>query len=207
MEPQFINLLIFSHASLGGVALLSGLVALLTKKGSKPHRLSGKFFFWSMLFSAAVSMIVSTQKDHENPFLFAIGVFSIYLIASGKLAVSYKNEDRNFTLDTILAILMIVTGGGMIFYPILMFSKLNIVMSVFGILGISLSIQDLVGIKKREKIRENWLQSHIGKMTGGYISAVTAFIVVNEIFPPLISWLGPATIGTIFIFYHIRKVS
>lgn len=207
MSAELIIYLIITHASLGGLALLSGLVAIITKKGSKPHKLAGKLFFWFMLSSAVMAMFISVQEGHENPFLFAIGIFSIYLIVSGRLAIRYKIPEINLIGDRILALCMLIVGLGMIVLPVIMLEKLNIVLTVFGSTGIYLSIQDLIQFRNKEKLAKNWLQAHIGKMMGGYIAAVTAFVVVNQFLPPLLSWLGAPVIGTVFIFYWIRRIS
>lgn len=201
-----IQYVVYAHAALGGIALLTGLIALLVKKGSKNHILSGKIFFWSMLTSGLVALVVSCLPDHENPFLFAVGVFSVYLICSGYRAIQYKNPTVNLTFDKILAGSMIITGLGMVLVPIIVKSEINIVLSVFGIFGIILSIQDFMGFRHLDRLRKSYLQAHLGKMIGGYIAAVTAFIVVNQIFPPLIGWLGPTVVLTPIIFYWTRKV-
>ena len=198
---------VYIHAVCGGIALLSGLVALIVRKGSLPHIISGLVFFWSMLLSAIIAMVVATLPGHTSPFLFAVGVFSIYLITTGYLAVRYKKIDANFTLDKILAFLMIITAVGMIIVPIIVNNAIHIILTVFGCIGGGLAIQDLMGFRNPEKLRKNWLQAHLGKMIGGYISATTAFVVVNQFFTPLIGWLGPTVIGVPFIIYWTRKVS
>ena len=43
-------------------------------------------------------------------------------------------------------------------------------------------------------------------MTGGYISAVSAFFVVNDILPGLWNWFMPGIVGGIYINYMIRKL-
>lgn len=43
-------------------------------------------------------------------------------------------------------------------------------------------------------------------MTGGYISAVTAFFVVNQILINLWNWFLPGVIGGIYITFWIRKL-
>lgn len=199
--------LIYFHAGLGGIALLTGLIALLTVKGSRPHGTAGKIFFWTMLSSAAISLVVACLPDHESPFLFAIGIFSIYLISTGYLALRYKKKTVAFNFDKVLSTLMIITGAGMIVVPLLLRSEINIVLTVFGLFGILLSIQDFMGFRNPEKLRKNYLQAHIGKMVGGYIAAVTAFVVVNQFLPPLIGWLGPTAILVPLIIFWSRKVS
>jgi hypothetical protein len=45
-------------------------------------------------------------------------------------------------------------------------------------------------------------------MTGAYIAALTAFIVVNNTyFPPILAWSLPGIIGTIFISRTIKKLT
>ncbi|MCB9224912.1 MAG: DUF2306 domain-containing protein [Crocinitomicaceae bacterium] len=207
MTESTIHSLVIAHASLGGLALFSGLIALITKKGSKPHRMGGKVFFWSLLFSGCLALLVASLPGHESPFLFAIGIFSIYLILTGYLALRYKNPETNLLLDKIISAVMIVTGIFMIIVPVLQSGQINIVLTVFGSIGISLAIQDLKLFRNKEKLQKGWLISHLGKMIGGYIAATTAFIVVNQFFPPLIGWIGPTVVGTIFIIYWSRKVS
>ena len=41
---------------------------------------------------------------------------------------------------------------------------------------------------------------------GGYIAAVTAFVVVNQVFPSFYGWFIPGIIGGIFIVYWMRRV-
>lgn len=198
---------VYVHAALGGLALLAGAIALGTKKGSKGHIQSGKLFFYSMLTSAFTAIVISVLPEHENPFLFTIGIFSSYLTITGKRAVKFKSETVNLGLDKTLAYLMLVTGIGMILFPIIYFGELNIVLTVFGSIGLMLAIQDLLAFRKPENLRSKWLQAHLGKICGGYISAVTAFIVVNDVFHPLVNWLAPTVIGTTYIIYWTRKVS
>lgn len=202
-----IDYFLFSHAFLGGIALLFGLVALVTRKGSKTHKFGGKVFFWSMLISGLIAMVISWLPDHTSPFLFAIGVFSLYLISSGYLAIRYKKPHVNLTFDKVLSLLMAITALGMILTPVILSSELNIVLLVFGAIGLTLSIQDLRTYSKPDQLRQKWLQAHLGKMVGGYIAAVTAFVVVNEVLPSLVAWLAPTVIGTTFIIYWTRKVS
>ena len=206
MPENIIHILVLGHASLGGIALLSGLVALIAKKGSPTHKAAGKVFFWSLLTAGLTAMLVAVLPGHKSPFLLAIGIFSIYLIVSGYLALRYKQENVNFTIDRIVAIIMLVTGLGMIIGPWFMLGHFNIVLSVFGGIGLALSLQDLHTLKTPEKLKKNWMSAHLGKMIGGYIAATTAFIVVNQLLPGIVGWLAPTVLGIAFINYWSRKV-
>jgi len=50
-----------------------------------------------------------------------------------------------------------------------------------------------------------YLREHVGRMTGSYIAAFTAFLVNNTSFlTPLVVWLGPAVLGFGVIWYFSR---
>ena len=51
------------------------------------------------------------------------------------------------------------------------------------------------------------LKNHIGRMTGAYIAAFTAFLVINNTFlPQVLAWSLPGIIGGIFIGRTLRKL-
>lgn len=206
-----IQILIIIHASFGGIALLSGLVAIIVKKGSKLHKQSGKVFFYSMLASALSALIIAIMPNHFSPFLCAVSVFSSYLILSGRFALKFKTAQTQADLkwSKWVSFTMLITA---IFMIIVSALKLNtngmfIVLLVFGLIGLLNAAQDIRSYRNIRKLNTKWLQHHIGKMTGGFIAAVTAFIVVNGWIPGIYGWLSPAVLGTIYIFYWIRKVT
>jgi uncharacterized membrane protein len=198
--------LIYSHAFLGGIALFSGMISLIAKKGKILHRKSGKVFLLSMLSSALTALIISILPNHESAFLFSIGVFSSYLILTGYRAISYKSKNVNLTIDKIISWTMIVLASLMIFYNPIFNNKVNIVLTVFGIVGSFLSIRDLILYKNTERLTAGWLKLHLGKMIGGYISATTAFVVVNDFFPSFYGWFIPGIIGGFYITYWMNKL-
>ena len=96
---EILETLILVHAALGGVALVSGLMAIVTKKGSKTHINSGRLFYYTLGISIVFSLFVAVMPDHYNPFLFSVGIFSVYFIIIGKRAINYKNRLFSFTTD------------------------------------------------------------------------------------------------------------
>lgn len=208
METEKITqLLIFVHIILGGIALVFGALAIIAKKGKKLHKISGKIFFYSMLTSAITSLIVSNLPNHNNSFLFSIGIFSSYFLITGYRSLYFKKPDCNLKFDKFMAVLIILTGVTMIFYPILFRSKINIVLLVFGLISLAFGIRDINLFRDKQKLKEKWLTLHIGKMLGGYIAAVSAFFVVNQILPGIWNWFVPTIIGTVYITYWINKVN
>ena len=110
-------------------------------------------------------------------------------------------------IDRYISIVMIVTGALMISLPILLTKSINIILVVFAIVGIIFSVRDLMLFNKPERLKKGWLKLHLGKMIGGYISATTAFVVVNDFFPSFYGWFIPGIIGSFIITYWIRKLN
>ncbi len=200
METAF-TFLIYTHAAFGGVALLTGFISILAFKGKNLHKKSGKFFVQTMIISGLTAMLIAISPKHENPVLFAIGIFSTYLALTGYRALRFKQKGVDLKIDKLLASIMLITGLSMLLLPAIINQQINIILSVFGLVGIVLSVQDLVLFKRPETLRKGWLKLHIGKIMGGYISAVTAFIVVNQFIPGMMGWFVPTIIGSVYITY------
>ena len=62
------------HITAGAFALITGLIAMLSLKGGKRHRLNGKIYFWSMAVVFVTSIHMAFYKD--NMFLAFIAFFS-----------------------------------------------------------------------------------------------------------------------------------
>ena len=199
--------LIYTHAFLGGIALLSGLVSIISKKGNNIHKKSGILFYYSMLFSALTALIISFLPKHESPFLFSIGIFSSYFILTGKRALNFKTYNGSLIIDKFISFVMILTGLIMILYNPIFNNKMNIILTVFGLVGLIFSIRDLFLYRDINKLKKGWLKLHLGKMIGGYISATTAFVVVNNFFPSFYGWFIPGFFGGIYITYWMMKLN
>lgn len=206
------------HVISGFLALACGAVAISTKKGQGIHVTAGRIYFWSMILVAVTAFYLSVAN--VIPFLFLIAVLSFYLTWSGYKAIHWKNKplpDFAFWFDVIITHLVALFGVAMILLSALtwmdihfndVISSLRIVLLVFGIGTVIFAGEDLILFYRKDSSSKFlWMYTHIGRMLGAYIATFTAFLVVNgEFFPsPLIAWLGPAVIGTPFIFYWIRK--
>jgi uncharacterized membrane protein len=202
-----IQILIYIHAAFGGFALLAGLISIIAKKGKNIHRKSGLIFFYSMMLSGITAMIVAILPNHQSPFLFGVGIFSLYFVLTGNRALNFKRKNPNLKIDKIISIIMITTGILMILLPVILTKSINIILVVFAIVGIIFSVRDLMLFKNPKRLRKGWLKLHLGKMIGGYISATTAFVVVNEFFPSLYGWFIPGIVGGFVIAYWMKKMN
>ena len=85
------DLILFLHIAGGSVGIISGFVALLSRKGASLHRMSGKVFFVSMLIMATIGASVSPFLPVPQMANVAAGVLTFYLIATSWVAIRRKD--------------------------------------------------------------------------------------------------------------------
>ncbi len=205
MSELIYSICSISHATLGSLAMLSGTVAIVAKKGSRVHRRSGLLFYYSLVLSTCISLLISLSTAHFNLPLALIGIFTLYLLLSGYRCLSFNHNDHNFKIDWLITLVMLLSGIVMVTAPWFLTNGYMIIIGVFGSLSLILSINDIILLQDIKKVKRRYLRIHIGKMTGGYITSISAFLVVNDFFHHYINWFGPGVLGGIFIVYHLRK--
>jgi len=202
-----ITIAIYIHAFFGGIGLLSGTLSLVTKKGSKIHRKSGKFFTVGMLVSSGLSLPVASMPGHYNPFLFLIGLFTIYMVLVGNRTLRFKSRNALVSkTDWGITLAMAVIAGLMILSGVLEIFGNRILFVFFGVVGLMLCCQDYRFLKNPHRTKTAWLTQHIGKITGAYIASITAFLIGGMKMQGLAVWILPTVIGNSFIIYYILKV-
>lgn len=213
MEQLFTPLLIL-HILGGSAGLIAGTIAASVKKGSKPHLLSGKIFFWGMFIASFSALILSWIPEHESLFLFAVGGFTLYMILSGYRIVILKRllkqQAKQFSFVDYL-----ITLFGFSFSVFLLFQSIkgllsgntfSIVPGVFGLICLSYVLLDIRLLTRNTTVKQSWMYNHIVRMMGAMIASYTAFLVVNvQIDMQWILWLLPSVIGSIFISVFLRK--
>ena len=207
---EAIKILIYIHAFFGGVGLITGIGSVIVKKGGRMHKKMGKLFSIGMLVSSLISLPISCMPNHENVFLFLIGLFTIYLVLAGNRALTFKTKKEADKKDKLLSGAMVFFSAIMVLngiYGLINNSSMSILFLFFGGFGLLMSIQDFRFYFNPKKPRNMWLRLHIGKMVGALIASFTAFIVAGLGIGNLISWTLPTIIGTIYILYWKRKMN
>ena len=208
---QTITILTYIHAFFGGVGLITGIGSIIVKKGQKLHRNLGKLFSFGMITSSLLSFLICLMPQHENLFLFLIGLFTIYLVISGNRALTFRlkskiqadSTDKSISgIMLFLSIIMIMIG----IYCVLNSLNNGILFAFFGSFGFYMTIKDFIFFKHFHGLKNNWIIKHIGKMVGALIASITAFIVAGLGIGNLIAWITPSIIGTLYIIYWNRKV-
>ncbi len=207
-DAAMYGLLLACHIAAGSVALLAAAGALAARKGGPSHVRAGRTFALGMLvvFVTAVPMTVL----RPNLFLLLIAVFSFYLVATGWRRARHRDGTpaaTDWTAASVMAataLAMVIAGaermrGG---------DPGGIVLIVFGAIGGSLALADVLALRRRAYRGRARIAAHLTRMLAGTVGAVTAFTVVNlSLEPELLEWLAPTVLLTPVIVYWIRRVS
>jgi len=103
--------LLLIHICAATIGLLSGSVALFSRKGSRLHRQSGSVFFVSMLcMSASAACLALVKSQTINLF---VGVLTFYMVATAWLTVR-RREGETGLLEFGLMLLALADGAGAI---------------------------------------------------------------------------------------------
>ena len=201
------------HVAFGTVALFVVPAALFSRKGSTWHRRWGIAFTGSMfvvLFSAG---FLWQAKGHL--FLVPLAGVSAYLIFNGWRVIARRRrrvpdqiDDR---VDMLAAWGAIAAGfatawlGVTAATPLLLSIKPALI--GIGSIAIAFGSNDLLGFRS-PRMRVGWLLAHLSAMLAAYISAVTAFVVINAHEVPMtLRWLVPSTVGAAtIVVYSLRVV-
>lgn len=205
---QTIKILIYLHAFLGGVGLLTGILSVLVKKGGVNHVKTGKIFTFSMLSSSLISLIVARSPHHENLFLFLIGIFTIYLILAGNRAVTFKSKAKADWIDQLISGTMFLVSLLMILIGVNgMEQQSNSILYIFfGSFGTFMTIRDFQTFKVFKEKKNAWLKSHLGRMIGALIASITAFLVAGLQIGTTLVWILPTLLGTLYIIFWTKKL-
>lgn len=208
---KILHIALFLHIIGGTGSLLAGLVAMLTKKGGKAHRLAGKIYFGGMSTVFVTALVLSL--GHHRDFLLMVAFFSYYLTVRGYRILSLKKlyiGQKPALLDWVIIIvsgmfILALLGWGVL--ALMQGASMGIVALVFGGLGASFLVADVRSFFQAPKEKMHWWYGHISSMGGSYISAVTAFVVVNIQLPQhqWVLWVLPGVIGGVLITRTIRK--
>ncbi|MDN5283904.1 MAG: hypothetical protein JWR38_178 [Mucilaginibacter sp.] len=200
---------IIIHVVAGSAALLTGIMALIAKKGLKLHIKSGKVFL-ALLTIVILTGLLGVFIFGRNTFLLVITVLSGYFGYSGYRTLQTKSNkpkliDIGIALLSLLSVLYFLyyfKSIGMIWAPVIIYTTVGylifIIMYDFARYFIPASVYSHL-----------WLYEHILKMTGAFSALLSAF--TGTVFPqykPYSQFL-PSVFGTLiaigFMIYTYRK--
>jgi uncharacterized membrane protein len=201
------------HVIFGTLALAAAPAALLVRKGGTWHRRFGWAFGLTMAVVLLSAGFMWQAKGHV--FLVPLGIISGYLVING-YRVTARRRRRPASrfqdgADIAAAVAVIAAGLGAAYLAIWPSSALlrSIAPALLGIgaIGISFGLNDVLGFFG-SRMRTGWLLAHFAALIAAYISAVTAFLVINAHHAPmLLRWILPSALGgSVIVAYTLRSV-
>ena len=201
---------IIIHVFAGSVALLLGILALISRKGKKWHNTSGRFFLYSLLI-VIITGLLGVFVFGRNTFLLVITVLSAYHGYSGYRVL--KNKTNIFyiqdiivaltALCTVLYFLYYFKKIGMIWSPVIIYSTVGYLFAI-------ITYDFLRYFIPYKKYPNRWLYEHILKMTSAFSAILSAF--TGTVFPdykPYSQFL-PSTLGILiaigFMMFTFRRL-
>lgn len=206
---KLMDIMLFLHAFSGGISLISGLIAIIAKKGQKLHTKSGKVYYWGMMAVVVTGLVLGFYR--MNIFILTIAVFSFYMVFTGRRSLAFKKELKPIFIDWFFNVLCLSIGFFMLYLAVVNFLRVGFagmvpMLLVFGGFLSWMCLEDFRLFLKKKYQKGQWLLTHIGRMSGSYIATSTAFLVINIHFQPQwIVWLIPTAVGTPLITLAIRK--
>jgi uncharacterized membrane protein len=204
-----IQLILILHILAGIAALAAAGVAIGSAKGGPLHRQVGKFYTIAMLVVGATALLLAVV--HPNGFLFAVGLFSLYLVLTGWRAAVIR-DGRPRSADHAGGAVMALAGLGMLgwgAHGLLSGTGAQpVILLAFGSIGLSMALADWRDWRRGPVTGKPRVARHLGRMLGGTIATITAAGVVNLGFlPDLVVWLGPTALITPAIFWWTARIT
>ncbi|MDJ0646390.1 MAG: hypothetical protein QNJ57_10450 [Flavobacteriaceae bacterium] len=190
------------HILTGSIALILGLIALVSTKGFKVHNTSGNYFL-RFISIVILTGLIGVFVFGRNTFLLVITVLSGYVSFSGYRVLLLKSNAPK-RIDILIAIISLLVLAyflyyfksiGMIWSPIIIYSTVGALLFVITYDF----LRYLIPRKKYKKYRI-WIYEHIYKMTSAFAALLSAFIgTVFEKYQPHSQYL-PSALGMLIIF-------
>lgn len=193
------------HVIFGTFVLVVAPAAMFARKGGRWHRRWGTAFMLAMSIVLFTAGFMWQPKGHT--FLLALSLVSAYFIFNGFRILARRRRRREDALDNgvdILAAVATIVAGVWLFWmgavPVgKLMHSLAPIMTGLGLVAIAFAANDIRGVVG-PRSRTGALIAHFSAMIAAYISAVTAFVVINAHNVPMpLRWLVPITLGTLVI--------
>ena len=192
---------IILHVLTGTVALVLGIVALLSIKGGKVHNKSGRLFL-TLISVVILTGLIGVFIFGRNVFLLVITILSGYVSFSGYRILKFKTNTP-LLIDIMIAIISVlvlvyflyyIESIGMIWSPIVIYSTVGALTFV-----ISYDFMRYLIPTKKYKKYKIWLYEHIYKMTSAFAALLSAFSgTVLEEYQPHSQYL-PSLLGLLIV--------
>ena len=229
MAEGLFEVLVLAHIVTGATGLVSLWVPVLSRKGSRPHKMWGRIFVFSMLATGAIAVGISVcslaAPLETHPFSkdakLIRGLFGWMMMYLGILTVALSwhayvtvRNKRNHDASRTFVNFAIQGAMGL--------SALNCAVYGVGIeqyLMVGIAIPGAVAailnshyLAQRQHLPDEWLVQHFRCGIGAGISVYTAFLAFGAVnwFPALafnpILWAVPTVLGVAYMIQQQWKI-
>ncbi|WP_298904193.1 hypothetical protein [uncultured Psychroserpens sp.] len=199
----------WSHTIIGSIAFLGGIIALVTKKGSRFHIIGGRVFFFGMLYASL--SIVKFMIEEFRPLAILLSVATIYCMLTSISALRHKRKYSKL-IDTILIIFPIILFAFATFQLILILSKISLgtlARLLFSFTFALMVFRDFKRLKSNDKNHLFFIKRHAFRMIlafGFAVMAVLRIAVKFDFIDLEFSVAIPMLIALISAFYVEKKI-
>ena len=181
------NLILFLHIAGGTVGIISGAVALLSRKGGRLHRIAGTVFLVAMLIMATIGAATSPFLPVPSMTNVAAGTLTFYLVATGWVAIKRGNGRIGRFEKGGLCVALGVVAAGMIFILMAMNSPTGRIgktppqaFYVFAIVGAIAAAGDLKMILRGGISGSARIARHLWRMSAALTIASGSFFLGQQ---------------------------
>lgn len=107
--------LLIAHIAGGTLGIVSGTVAMATRKGERAHRWAGRVFFASMMTMAAVATGVAPFLDEGQRVNTVAGIMTLYMVASAWVAGRRERVEADAFVFAGFVLMTLVAAAGAVF--------------------------------------------------------------------------------------------
>jgi len=180
------------HITGGIVGMISGTVALISRKGSPLHRRSGNWFFVFMLLMSFIGMVASPFLPQPNWGNFAGGGFTFYMVATAWATVRRK-EGTIGRFEIGVALVSSVIAVTVIALAVQALNRSESAQGgtplpaylILAVIATLAALGDLRLVQRRGIGGAQRLSRHIWRMCVGLFAAAGSFFLgQQQVFPP-----------------------
>src|SRR5436190_14848353 len=181
------NVILFLHIAGGTVGIISGAVALLSRKGGRWHRMAGTVFLVSMLIMATIGAVTSPFLPVPSMPNVVAGTLTFYLVATGWMAIKRKNGVIGRVEKGGLGVAVAVVAAGAIFILMAMNSPTGTIgktppqaFYVFALVGAIAAVGDLKMILRGGISGSARIARHLWRMSAALTISSGSFFLGQQ---------------------------
>lgn len=185
------NALLWAHIAGGAIGMVTGVVALASRKGQRVHRAAGSVFFFAMFAAYAIGAGVAPFLDTGQRPNFVAGIMALYLLVSGAVAARRRDVKAGAPEVIGLIVALSITAAGVIFMRMGAASPSGTVdgsppqaFFLFAIAGAFAAAGELHVLLRKQLSNTSRIARHLWRMCFSlFIASGSFFLGQQQVFP------------------------